>query len=122
MARVAVNWWSGVVLVLEDSETQELLNAWQGLEGTVDAIVGPALSAAGILDWRANLVKAIVKGLFQFRSWNIRVANGSRRGVYITFTWLLFAAIFVPNPITGPLPWILVQAVFNPLYVFVGPR
>jgi len=122
MARVAWNWWSGMVLVLDDAEVGQLLNSWQGIDSAINQVVDPALSAVGVGGWKANLVKGMVKGIFMFRKWNVETANRQRRGVYITLTWLLFGAVFVPNPITGPLPAVLLAATYNPLYLFIGPR
>lgn len=122
MARIAWNWWSGMVIVLDDAEVATLLNSWQGIDTAVSQVIDPVLSAAGIGGWQANLVKGMVKGIVTFRRWNIETANRGRRGLYITLTWLLFGAVFVPNPITGPLPAVLIGATYNPLYVFIGPR
>lgn len=122
MARIAWNWWSGMVVILDDSEVTALLNTWQGIDTAISQVIDPALSAVGVGGWKANLVKGMLKGIFMYRRWNIGLANRNRRGAYITLTWLLFAAVFVPNPISGPLPAVLFAATYNPLYVFIGPR
>ncbi|MBL7854219.1 MAG: hypothetical protein JNL17_07465 [Cyclobacteriaceae bacterium] len=122
MARVAWNWYSGMVLVLEDNEAQTLLQSVNSIDSALDQILEPVLKAAKVIAWKAYLIKAIVKGIFLFRRWNIQAANRRRRGLYVTFSWLMFASLFIPTPITGPLPAVIINATFNPLFVFIGPR
>ena len=118
MAQIRVNPWTGIVLVLDNSEVSAMKTGF----GVVETVVDAALSAAKITGPYAWLVKGVVKGLFMYRKWNIDIANRRGRGVFITFSWLLLAAFVLPSPITGPFPSTILSALFNPLYVFIGGR
>lgn len=117
MATLSYNWYSGIVLTLTNSEVRAMVAGLTAIEQIVDS----ALSAAKIAGPTAWLIKPVVKVLFSARKAQIDWANRSQRGVYITFTYFLFARFVLSGPINF-LPGWLAVAVMDPLCVFIGPR